>query len=70
MASEFIEKKKRFGIWKLLSYLFAFFLVVVGIIPILNAFGIIEYVLPALPQLIISFVLVIAGIMILYHMWT
>jgi hypothetical protein len=70
MTTDLLEKKKKFGIWRLLSYLFAIFLIVVGILPILNTFGIIEYVLPGLPQLIVSVVLVISGILILYHMWT
>ncbi|MBW3014193.1 hypothetical protein KY335_03025 [Candidatus Woesearchaeota archaeon] len=70
MVSEFVEKKKKLGIWRLLSYVFAIFLIVVGALPVLRAVGIIEFILPGLPQLIVSFVLLVAGILILYHMWT
>ncbi|MCK4670576.1 MAG: hypothetical protein KAT43_05215 [Nanoarchaeota archaeon] len=70
MRTEYIEKKRKGGKWRILSYIFAIFLVIVGLLHISGAFGIIEFVLPALPQLIVSFVLLIAGILILYHMWT
>jgi|SRR3989344_5714913 len=56
----------RFGLRSWLSLIFGLLLLAFGALPILNDFGAIDFVLPALPDFVARIVLLVAGALLLW----
>jgi len=54
------------GGMKMISIVFALILIIVGLIPLLYDFGVISFLLPDIPRIILNVVLVIGGLLLLF----